>query len=210
LRKPRPPRAFGKRVAGRPSPGFVVGRLLMVAIGVFFVIGGALTSSVPAVVVGAALVVVEAGLLVWLFWAFRPSRWPGEPDELLQQVADAVLTRLDPSWRYDLETRDGFGVTGLRVAAFSHALQTGPVLWLENPTTFRVTTVLPNGGEVSAEVWRISAADHERLVDILVSLCEGKSTVDGHFVWVETAKRPVKLPVYPAAALRRAREGFED
>lgn len=188
----------------------MAGRLLVATVGVLFLVAGVLTGSIPTVVVGAVLVILEAGLLLFQALAFRPSRWPGEPDELLAQVADAALERLDPSWRYDLETRDGFGANGLRVATFSYDTETGPVLWLENSTTFRVTYVLPNSDEVSAEIWRISAADHRRLVDILVSLCGGRLTVDGHFVFVETAKRLVKLPVYPAATLRRAREGFED
>jgi hypothetical protein len=188
---------FGKRAPGRLSPGLVVGRLLAAAVGVFFLIGGILTESVPTVAVGAVLVIVEAGLLVFVALAFRPSRWPGEPDELLAQAADDALARLDPSWRYDLETRDGFGATGLRVATFAHDSQTGPMLWFENPTTFRVTYLLANGDEVNAEVWRISAADHERLADILVSLCEGKPTEDRGFALVQTPKRPAKLPIYP-------------
>lgn len=188
----------------------MVRRVLMGLFGLVFLVGGVLTGSVPGVVIGAVFVVLEVGFLLFQGLAFRPSRWPGIPDELLAQVADAALGRVGPSWRYDLETRDGFGMTGLHVAAFAQGTDTGPVLWFENPTTFRVTYVIQGGDEVSFEVWRISAADHERLVDILVSLCDGRLTRDGRYVFVETAKRPVKLPVYPAAALRRAREGFED
>lgn len=84
------------------------------------------------------------------------------------------------------------------------------MLWFENPTTFRVTYVLQNGDEVSAEVWRNSAADHELLVDIIVALCEGRFRPTRGFALVETSKKIVKLPIYPGAALHRAREGFED
>jgi hypothetical protein len=203
LRKPGPPRAFGKRAPGRLSPYLVVGRLVMLAVGVAFLVGGLLTGTVLGVVIGAVLVVLEAGLLIFQALAFRASRWPGEPDELLVQVADAALVRLDPAWRYELGTSDGFGATGLRVATFSRDSEAGPTLWFEDPTTFRVTYLLPDGDEVSAEVWRISAADHETLVDVLVALCEGRLTVDGHFAVVETAKRPVKLPVYAVSEGQR-------
>jgi hypothetical protein len=199
LRKPGPPRAFGKRAPGRLSPRLVVGRLVMAAVGVFLLVGGFLTESIPTVIVGAVLVVVEAGVLTFQALAFRPSRWPGEPDELLTQVADAALARLDPLWHYELGTSDGFGATGLRVATFSRDSQAGPTLWFENSTTFRVTYVLPEGDEVSAEAWRVSAADHETLVEVLVALCEGRLTIDRHFASVETAKRPVKLPIFPVS-----------
>jgi hypothetical protein len=184
--------------------------VVLVAISVYLVIAGAVNGWVSAVIIGAVIFVLEVGLIVLVLLAFRPSRWPGEPDELIAQAADAVVARLDSPWRYSLESRDGFGVTGTPVAAFSRESVAGPVLWFENPTTFRVTYVLPDGDEMSAELWRNSAGDHERLVDILVSLCDGRLTRDGHYVFVETAKRPIKLPVYPDAALRRAREGFED
>jgi hypothetical protein len=200
LRTFRRPRAFGKRAPGRLSPGLVVRRVLMAAAGGYVLVAGVLTGSVAAVAVGSVFVILEAGILLFQALAFRPSRWPGGSDELLAQVADAALLRLGPPWRYDLETRDGFGSSGLRVATFSHATKTGPVLWLEDSITFRVTHLLRNGDEVSAEIWRNFTADHVRLVDILVALCEGKLTQRGRIAVVEMAK-PVKLPIYPATVL---------
>jgi hypothetical protein len=188
----------------------VVFRFFLAAIGVVFIVGGAINGVVLAVVLGAFLVIVEGGIAVVSLRARRPPMWTGSPDEQLIEIGDAVLARLDPSWGYELGTRDGLGATGIRVATFAAPSGSGPTIWFEKATIFWVTFVVPDGDELSRDIWRNSAVDHARLVDIIVSLCTGRFELSRRFVLVETSKKTLKLPMYPAAVLHRAREGFED
>lgn len=192
-----------------PVRRFLIRRAVLGVLGIGALVAGFVFGVVPAIVFGAVLAGVEIPLAALVLRSRRPSPFSGTAEEQLAEIADRVAVNAS-GWECVVSRRDGYGRSGMPVADFSRRGARGPTLWFEGPTTFFVSLVLPNGDEVSEEMWRNSAQDQQRLIEVLAALCRGDFTDDHDGVRVQAAGRSIRLNVFPAIVLKRARDGFTD